>query len=104
MSSLELGIIGNCAISALIDRLGTVVWSCFPRFDGDPLFCRLLDDGGERSGKCGAHIRYMGDEYGVRPPRPLPDLLLQPRRLRRLHALHALRTFTQLGDRALPRP
>jgi GH15 family glucan-1,4-alpha-glucosidase len=45
MSSLDLGIIGNCTISALIDRMGTVVWSCFPRFDGDPLFCKLLDDG-----------------------------------------------------------
>ena len=44
MSSLDLGIIGNCAISALVDRTGTIVWSCFPRFDGDPLFCRLLDD------------------------------------------------------------
>jgi GH15 family glucan-1,4-alpha-glucosidase len=45
MSSLDLGIIGNCTISARIDRMGTVVWSCFPRFDGDPLFCKLLDDG-----------------------------------------------------------
>lgn len=48
MASLELGIIGNCTISALIDRSGTVVWSCFPRFDGDPLFCKLLDEEGER--------------------------------------------------------
>jgi len=48
MASLELGIIGNCTISALIDRSGTVVWSCFPRFDGDPLFCKLLDEDGER--------------------------------------------------------
>jgi GH15 family glucan-1,4-alpha-glucosidase len=48
VSSLDLGIIGNCAISALIDRTGTIVWSCFPRFDGDPLFCSLLDDGETR--------------------------------------------------------
>jgi GH15 family glucan-1,4-alpha-glucosidase len=48
MVSLELGIVGNCTISALIDRQGTIVWSCFPRFDGDPLFCRLLDNDGER--------------------------------------------------------
>jgi Domain of unknown function (DUF5911) len=48
MSSLDLGMIGNCTISALIDRTGTVVWSCFPRFDGDPLFCKLLDDDNER--------------------------------------------------------
>ena len=45
MADLDLGIIGNCTISALIDRRGTIVWSCLPRFDGDPLFCRLLDDG-----------------------------------------------------------
>jgi GH15 family glucan-1,4-alpha-glucosidase len=48
VSSLDLGIIGNCTISALIDRTGTIVWSCFPRFDGDPLFCSLLDDGETR--------------------------------------------------------
>jgi GH15 family glucan-1,4-alpha-glucosidase len=48
MASLDLGIVGNCTISALIDRSGTVVWSCFPRFDGDPLFCKLLDENGER--------------------------------------------------------
>jgi GH15 family glucan-1,4-alpha-glucosidase len=50
MTSLDLGIIGNCTISALIDRVGAVVWSCFPRFDGDPLFCRLLDDGRSERG------------------------------------------------------
>ncbi|HEX6113762.1 MAG TPA: glycoside hydrolase family 15 protein [Geminicoccaceae bacterium] len=48
MVSLDLGIVGNCTISALIDRQGTIVWSCFPRFDGDPLFCRLLDNDNER--------------------------------------------------------
>ena len=35
-NSLDLGIIGNCTISALIDKQGDIVWSCFPRFDGDP--------------------------------------------------------------------
>jgi GH15 family glucan-1,4-alpha-glucosidase len=47
-ASLDLGIVGNCTISALIDRQGTIVWSCFPRFDGDPLFCGLLDAGSDR--------------------------------------------------------
>jgi len=42
MSSLELGVIGNCQISSLIDGRGRIVWSCFPRFDGDPVFCSLL--------------------------------------------------------------
>jgi GH15 family glucan-1,4-alpha-glucosidase len=40
--NLNLAVIGNCGFSALIDRHGTIVWSCFPRFDGDPVFCSLL--------------------------------------------------------------
>ncbi len=41
-ASLSLGVIGNCAFSALIDARGRVVWCCLPRFDGDPVFCALL--------------------------------------------------------------
>jgi GH15 family glucan-1,4-alpha-glucosidase len=41
-SSLELGPIGNCQVSALIDERGRMVWACVPRFDGDPVFCALL--------------------------------------------------------------
>ncbi len=40
---LELWPIGNCQISALIDRAGAVVWSCIPRVDGDPVFCSLVN-------------------------------------------------------------
>ena len=40
---LELWPIGNCQISALIDRTGAVVWSCIPRVDGDPVFCSLIN-------------------------------------------------------------
>ncbi|MBO6559652.1 MAG: glycoside hydrolase family 15 protein [Nisaea sp.] len=42
MSTLELGMIGNCAISALIGETGTIQWCCLPRFDGDPFFSALL--------------------------------------------------------------
>lgn len=50
-ASLDLGVIGNSAIAALIDRRGSIVWSCLPRFDGDPFFCNLLNhsDGGDWS-------------------------------------------------------
>ena len=41
-SSLDLALIGNCTISALIDRNAAVVWCCMPRFDGDPVFHALL--------------------------------------------------------------
>lgn len=42
MSNLDLGIIGNCGIAALIDKKANIVWSCLPRFDRDPVFHSLL--------------------------------------------------------------
>ncbi len=49
MTDLNLAVIGNCSYGALIDQRGAVVWACFPHFDGDPMFCSLLDDqGGEQ--------------------------------------------------------
>ena len=41
--SLKLGLIGNCAFSALVDERGGIVWCCLPRFDADPVFNALLD-------------------------------------------------------------
>jgi GH15 family glucan-1,4-alpha-glucosidase len=42
MSNLDLALIGNCTLGALIDDRARIVWGCFPRFDGDPVFCSLL--------------------------------------------------------------
>src|SRR3972149_6986568 len=42
----DLGLIGNCQFSALVERTGAVVWCCLPRFDSDPVFSTLLDAGG----------------------------------------------------------
>jgi GH15 family glucan-1,4-alpha-glucosidase len=42
-ASLELGAIGNCGISALVDKVGRIVWCCMPRFDSDPVFHALLN-------------------------------------------------------------
>jgi GH15 family glucan-1,4-alpha-glucosidase len=41
--TLDLFPIGNCAVSALIDRSGRFVWGCAPRVDSDPVFSTLLD-------------------------------------------------------------
>jgi GH15 family glucan-1,4-alpha-glucosidase len=43
-ADLDLAPIGNCSISALIDRQGRFVWCCVPRVDGDPFFSNLLSD------------------------------------------------------------
>jgi GH15 family glucan-1,4-alpha-glucosidase len=44
----DLALVGNCQISALVERTGCVVWCCLPRFDSEPVFSTLLDeqDGG----------------------------------------------------------
>jgi GH15 family glucan-1,4-alpha-glucosidase len=50
MMNLDLYPVGNCQVSALIDRDGRFVWGCVPRVDGDPLFSSLL--GGDEP-QCG---------------------------------------------------
>lgn len=40
----DLGVIGNCQVSALVHRNGAIVWSCLPRFDSEPVFSTLLDE------------------------------------------------------------
>ncbi|MDA8255945.1 MAG: glycoside hydrolase family 15 protein [Betaproteobacteria bacterium] len=44
MNTLDLALIGNCTVGALVDARAKIVWGCFPRFDGDPVFCSLLRD------------------------------------------------------------
>jgi len=42
----DLGLIGNCQFSALVERTGDIVWCCLPRFDAEPAFSALLDERG----------------------------------------------------------
>ncbi|WP_033920100.1 glycoside hydrolase family 15 protein [Sphingomonas sp. 37zxx] len=41
--TLDLWPIGNCQVSALVDRGARFVWGCVPRVDGDPTFSSLID-------------------------------------------------------------
>ena len=42
IANLELGVIGNGSVAALIDNRARIVWCCLPRFDADASFCALL--------------------------------------------------------------
>jgi GH15 family glucan-1,4-alpha-glucosidase len=39
---LDLAVIGNGRTAALVEPSGRIVWWCLPRYDGDPVFCRLV--------------------------------------------------------------
>lgn len=41
--SMNLWPIGNCEIAALVDSKASICWGCLPRFDGEPVFCSLLE-------------------------------------------------------------
>jgi GH15 family glucan-1,4-alpha-glucosidase len=58
ISSLDLGLIGNGRIGALINDSAEIVWGCVPRFDGDPVFCSLLKEHrpGEGFGYCAVEL------------------------------------------------
>ena len=45
---LDLAVVGNGRTAALVDPQARIVWWCAPRYDGDPLFCRLLAGADEK--------------------------------------------------------
>ena len=103
MTSLDLGVIGNSNVAALIDRAGRVVWMSWPRIDGDPVFCSLLDgedpEGGYFSLELrrgdGRHRAELRAQHGNRahracvppqvPPSRSPILLPRFRQFGRMH-------------------
>jgi GH15 family glucan-1,4-alpha-glucosidase len=50
MISLDLAVVGNSNVAALIDRAARIVWMSWPRSGCDPVFCALLDGETPESG------------------------------------------------------
>ncbi|HTR17078.1 MAG TPA: glycoside hydrolase family 15 protein [Acetobacteraceae bacterium] len=64
---LDLAVVGNGTIAALIDPSARVLWCCWPRLDGDPLFHALLGGGEDGhlsvtlDGQVSSKQRYMAN-------------------------------------------
>ncbi len=58
--ALDLALIGNCRVAALVNSMGRIVWWCFPGFDSNPVFCRLLA-GEEEKGFCDVVVADLVD-------------------------------------------
>ena len=72
-ASLDLALIGNGTIAALLNTTAEIVWTCFPRFDGDPVFCGLLknEDPPGTHGTFGIDLMDLArieQEYSVNTP------------------------------------
>ena len=59
---LDLAVIGNGRTAALVDPSARIVWWCYPRFDGDPIFSRLVA-GDEEKGFCDVLLDGMVDLF-----------------------------------------
>jgi GH15 family glucan-1,4-alpha-glucosidase len=59
---LDLAVIGNGRTAALVDPSARIVWWCYPRFDGDPVFSRLVA-GDEEKGFCDVLLDGMVDLF-----------------------------------------
>ena len=71
MSQLDFGLIGNCQISALVDRNAKVIWCCMPRLDSPSVFAALLDEnkGGDwiiEPGSSGPAVKWSSRQYYLR--------------------------------------
>jgi GH15 family glucan-1,4-alpha-glucosidase len=64
--NLDLAVVGNGRTIALVNPLARIVWWCFPRYDGDPVFCRLISGDEEKGftdvvldGMVSSHSEYV---------------------------------------------
>jgi GH15 family glucan-1,4-alpha-glucosidase len=83
MSQLDYGLIGNCQVSALVDKAGKVAWCCMPRFDSPSIFASLLDE-------------EKGGFWSIEPAGPLADWEVRQYYMRNTNVL--VTSFTGMHD------
>ena len=102
--SLDLGVVGNCQVSALIERRGRISWFCAPRFDSDPVFCSLLS--GESNPTLGFFDIELLDEADSEQfyhhNSAVLETVLKDRRGGSLRILDFAPRFTQFGRQFRP--
>ena len=104
-ADLGLGVVGNCAFAALIDRRAGVAWACMPRPDGDPLFAGLLEGGSPEDARSRFDVEIEGfDASRQRYVENTPVLVtaLRDREGRALEVTDFAPRFTQFGRRYRP--
>jgi GH15 family glucan-1,4-alpha-glucosidase len=60
--NLDLALIGNSCAAAFVDANARIVWWCFPHFDSDPVFSRLLA-GDEEKGFCDVRLAGLAETH-----------------------------------------
>jgi GH15 family glucan-1,4-alpha-glucosidase len=100
VSTLELGVVGNSSVGALVDGKGEIVWTCLPRFDGDPVFCSLLREHREEAdfGFMGIDLNWLaGTEQAYLPNTPILRTRLHDDRGGAVEILDFAPRFRQFG-------
>ena len=104
-SDLNLGVVGNCAFAALIDRRASVAWACMPRFDGDPVFAGLLEGSRPEDERSCFDVEvegFDGSEQRYLENTPVLVTTLRDREGRGLEVTDFAPRFTQFGRRYRP--
>ncbi len=104
-ASLDLGVVGNCAVAALIDTRARVMWACMPRFDGDPVFAGLLEGSRPESERSLFEVEIEGftaSEQTYRNNTPVLVTTLRDREGRELEVTDFAPRFVHFGRRFRP--